>query len=309
MAEIEGQEPASPPGETETGQEQQAVTPPVDETQAIIDAASKAGEPAAPEDETGTEEAGTETEEKPAPYDQDPKWLAARQAEKNLQEILNENDIEDVEELKTMLNSGLKLSEILGDRDAQQLITDADTLKNYNEYWAEQKRLKEEETLDPDERADKYKKELDDFKQEQAAKESAHEQVEGAKDAIKGFNDRVEGVIETEGFDEGTAEIAKMFLGVNNPFNEVDIFDKKAVGSMAADGIEKFKAFVANVRQQAIDEYAAGKSGLTPITTTETPDKATVVTKKSIDPNLSVDEVFAQARDELLEAIGGGTSV
>lgn len=306
MAEIEGQESASPPGETETGQEQQAASPVVDEAQAIIDAATKAGEPAAPE---GEEKAGEETEEKPAPYDQDPKWLAARQAEKNLNELLKDNDIEDVEELKVMLNSGLKLSEILGDRDAKQLITDADTLKQYNEYWAEQKRKEEEETLDPDERAEKYKKELDDFKTEQAAKDSAQQQVEGAKDAIKGFNDRVENVIETQGFDEGTAEIAKMFLGVNNPFNEVDIFDKKAVGNMAADGVEKLKAFVANIEQKAIDKYAAGKSEITPITTTETPEKSTVVTKKTIDPNLSVDEVFAQARDELLEVIGGGKSV
>lgn len=304
--ELKGQESDSPTGETEPGQELKTDTPPVDTTQEIIDAASKAGEAAAP---TGEEEEATETEEKPAPYDQDPKWLAARAAEKNLNEVLAEHDIEDVEELKTMLNSGLKLSEILGDRDAKQLITDADTLKTYQEYWTEQERLKEEETLDPDERADKYKKELEDFKEGQAARDSAQQQVEGAKDAIKGFNDRVEGIIESQGFDEGTTEIAKMFLGVDNPFNEVDIFDKKAVGAMAADGVEKFKAFVANVRQLAIDEYAAGKSELTPITTTESPEKPTSITKKEIPKDASVDQVFAAARDELLEIITEGTGV
>ena len=130
--ETEGQESASPTDATETGQEQETVSPPVDETQQIIDAASKAGEAAAP---TGEEEETTETEEKPAPYDQDPKWLAARAAEKSLNDILLEHDIEDVDALKVMLNNDMKLSEILGDRDAKQLIQDADTLKQYQEYW------------------------------------------------------------------------------------------------------------------------------------------------------------------------------
>jgi hypothetical protein len=205
-----------------------------------------------------------------------------------------------------MLDNDMKLSEILGDRDARQLIQDADTLRQYKEYWAEQERLKEEETLDPDERADRYKKDLEDFKAKQAEKDAVNGQVIEAKVAIQEFNARVEGVIEKQDYDESTVEIAKMFLGVNNPFNEVDIFDKKAVRTMADAGVEKLGKFIADVRQKAIDEYAAGKSEITPITTTETPEETTVVKKKELPADASVDEVFAQARDELLEVISGG---
>lgn len=303
MAEEQGQEPGTPTGEEQPGQEQQAATPVVDETQAIIDAAAKAGEPATPEGEAGEQ---AEEEGKPAPYDQDPKWLAARAAQKSLDDILSEHDIEDADALRVMLDNDMKLSEILGDRDAKQLVQDADTLKQYQAYWAEQERLKEEEELNPDERADKYKKELEDHKRQQAEKEAAEGQVEGAKAAIQDFNTRVEGVVEKHGFDEDTAEFAKMYLGVNNPFNEVDIFDKKAVRIMADEGIIKVDTFLANVRQKAIDDYVAGKSEITPITPTETPEKE-AVKKKDIPKDASVDEVFAAARDELLEVITGGT--
>ncbi len=303
MAEEQGQQPDTPTGEEQSGQEQQVATPPADDTQQIIDAASKTGEPAAP---TGDEET-TEAEEKPAPYDQDPKWLAARAAEKNLNELLEDHDIDGVEELRSMLSAGMTISEILGDRDAKQLIQDADTLKTYQEYWTEQERLKEEETLDPDERADKYKKELEDHKRQQAEKDAADGQVIEAKVAIQDFNERVGGIIESQNFDEDTAEIAKMFLGVNNPFNEIDIFDKKAVRLMADEGVGKLTKFIADIKQKAIDEYAAGKSEITPITPTETPEKTPAVKKKEIPKDASVDQVFAQAKDELLELISGGS--
>ncbi len=298
MTEVnQGQVSESPTGVVaEPGQEQETETPAVDTTESIVKAASASEEPAA-----------SETDEKPAPYDQDPKWLAARAAEKSLQEILGDSDIEDVEALKVMLRNGMTLTEILGDRDAKQLIQDADTLKKYKEYWADQERLKEEEDLDPDELADKYKKELANVKKQQADKETEAGRVTAAKTAIENYNGRIGNIIEKQSFDEDTAEIAKMFLGVNNPFNDVDISDMKAVKDMATKGTERFTKFLDGVRQKAIDEYAAGKSKIIPITATETP-RGPGVEKKTLPKDASVEEVFASAKDELFELISGGTS-
>lgn len=294
--ENQGQVSDSPTGVAESGQEQETETPPVDTTESIVKAASESEESAA-----------SEKDDKPAPYDQDPKWLAARAAEKSLQEILSDSDIEDVEALKVMLKNGMTITEILGDRDAKQLIQDADTLKKYQEYWAEQERLKEEEDLDPDERAEKYKGELADVKRKQADKETEAGRVTAAKAAIENYNSRIGNIIEKQSFDEDTAEIAKMFLGVNNPFNDVDISDMKAVKDMATKGAERFTKFLTGVRQKAIDEYAAGKSKIIPITATETP-KGPGAEKKTLPKDASVDEVFAAAKDELFELISGGTS-
>ena len=62
------------------------------------------------------------------------------------------------------------------------------------------------------------------------------------------------------------------------------------------------------VQQQAIDDYVAGKSEITPISKTLAPDQTTVV-KKELPKDASPEQVFAAARDELLEKLTGGKSV
>jgi len=316
MAEIEGQESASPTDAAGTeGQEQlETAAPAGDTTDQIIKAASETEASAASEEAEGAEEAaaaaGEEKKpaEKPAPYDQDPKWLEARAAQKSFDEVLEQAGVDSKEELSALLETGMTLQEIVGERDAKQLVKDANTLTAYEKIWKEQERAKEEEGLDPDERADKYKKELDDYKTEQGAKETASKQVASSKQAITDFDDRVGSSVDKHEFDEATAEFAKTFLGVKNPFNEVDIFDKKAITAMANEGIDKVKAFVEVIQQQAVDNYVAGKSKITPISKTDAPDQTTVV-KKELPKDASPDQVFAAARDELLEKLTGGTSV
>ena len=312
--EKEGQESASPTDVTKTGQEQLETAPPADDsTEAIIKAASETEVTAASTDEEkakaekdAADKAAAEKAEKAPPYDQDPKWLAARAAEKNFNAILAEYDIDSAEDLKVMLNEGLQLQDIVGERDARKLIQDADTLKKYNEHWAEKERIKEEELLDPDERADKYKKELDDHKRQSAEeKESAH-QVEQARESIHDFNTRVEGLIDKQGYDENTAEIAKVFLGVNNPFNEVDILDGKAVREMVEGGVDKLGKFIANIQQKAVDEYAAGKSKLTAISPTTVHKEPDAVKPTELPDDATDEQVFAQAKNEILEMIDKG---
>jgi len=310
---IEGQESASPTDETKTGQELESASPADDSTEAIIKAASEKEASAASTDEEkakaekdAADKAAAEKAVKAPPYDQDPKWLAARAAEKNFNAILAEYDIDSADDLKVMLNEGMQLQEIVGSRDAKQLIQDADTLKKYNEHWAEKERIKEEEALDPDERADKYKKELEDHKRQSAEEKESAQQVEQAQDSIDGFNTRVEGLVDKQGFDEDTAEIAKVFLGVNNPFNEVDILDGKAVREMVEGGVDKLGKFLANVRQKAVDEYAAGKSKITPISPTTVHKEREAVKAKELPDDATEEQVFAQAKSEILEMIDEG---
>lgn len=316
MAEIEGQESASPTDAAKTeGQEQLETAPPAgDTTEQIIKAAEEKEASAASEEaERVAKEAAAageekKPEEKSAPYDQDPKWLEARAAQKSFDEILVQAGVDTKDELSALLDTGMTLQEIVGERDAKQIIKDANTLQVYKKHWDDQDRAKAEEALDPDERADKYKKELDDFKAEQVAKETASKQVDSSKQAIVDFDDRVGSSVEKREFSETMAEFTKTFLGVKNPFNEVDIFDKKAVTAMADEGIDKVEAFVKVVQQQAIDDYVAGKSEITPISKTLAPDQTTVV-KKELPKDASPEQVFAAARDELLEKLTGGKSV
>jgi hypothetical protein len=48
---------------------------------------------------------------------------------------------------------------------------------------------------------------------------------------------------------------AMEFMGVNNPFNEIDITDRKAINRMVADQKKKLEAF----KQSVIQDYIKGK--------------------------------------------------
>jgi len=306
-----GQESGSQTDEAKTGQEQKVETPATElsTTEQIVKAANEMEESAASK-ETETE-VKPDQEEKAAPYDQDPKWLKARAAEKSLTETLEAHGLESIEDLAEMIKKGESLKDILGTRDADQLTQDlqyAETHRKNLAFWEEKERREADEGLDPDERADKYKKAYEDLQSDQASRKAKTDQLEENKTLVKDFNDRVGKVVDNQGFDDNTAEIAKMLLGVENPFNTVDISDSKAVKAMADNGVKKLGDFVKAIQQDAIDKYAAGKSEFTPISPTETPEGTKVVKETKAPENESVEEGFARANKVLLELAKGGVS-
>lgn len=324
MAEDMGQIDGTPPVDTATTGQEKAAASPGSETDQILEALA-AGEKAEagkaalrkPDGEDGKAgkkdgaEGGAEggDKSKPLPYDQDPKWKAARAAEAKMEAILEKHGLDSIDELDDLIDGGASISEILGVRDAktltekiQQLTKDAEYLKEVKAYWAEQEAQRKRDELTPEERADMSEKQLKEYKDEQAAKARAAEEQLAIKQAISNYTEQVDKTIEAAGFDGEEAKIAKLFLGVDNPFNEVDITDKKAVREMAKNNASRFKTFLDSVRQQAVDDYAKGKSKIVPITPAATPAKETVE-KKKLPDSATVEDTFAAARDEMLEII------
>jgi len=314
MAEATGQEPGSQPGATETGQEQMvADSPSADLTDSIVQAARKMEESAASETVTEPVEEKPVTEtEKPLPYDQDPKWLSARAAEKRQGEILEKHGFEEADDLEAALDRGMTITEALGDRDAKKLLQDFTELKEWKDkvenYWAEQERTKAEEDLDPDELAAKYKQELADLKKAESDKFTEKQRLETAKSEIAAFNETITSAVEKQGFEEGAAEIAKLLMGVDNPFNTVDISDKKAVKAMAVNGAKKLSDFIATIKQSAIDEYSAGKSEFAPMSPVVETKPAVAAKDEEIPKELNVRESFGLTTKRLLEKLSGGLS-
>lgn len=315
MAEKTGQESGAQPGATETGQETKTEAPTVElsTTEQIVEAARKMEESAASK-ETETQSVKEEKEEKEkkaAPYDQDPKWKSARAAEKSLTEILKAHDLDGVEDLAEMIKSGQSLQDILGTRDADQLTQDlqyAETHRKNLAFWKAKELEKADQELDPDDRAEKYKKELADFKSQQADKELKSEEGESNKIDLANYIDRVEKIVDDQGFDNGAADIAKLLLGVDNPFNTVDISDMKAVRSMADSSVKKLGDFIKVVQQAAVDKYASGKSEFTPISSTESAAVTTTAVEIKVPENETVEEGFARVNKQLLEVAKGGVS-
>lgn len=303
--EIKGQETVTPPVDDKTGQKTGSASPTEDLTEKIIQAA-KAEEAAASE-----KKVKAEGKDKPPPYDQDPKWKKARAAEARVDKILEKHGLKSVDDIDFQLETGLTISEILGGRDAKKLIEDYESIRAWKDkvetYWKEQEQKKLEEEETPEETVARVKKEAADLKKQAADEKKRREETEGLKKAVADYNNIVDGIVEKEGLTKQDAEMAKLLLGVNNPFNEIDINDKSAVKKMAKENASKFKAFLDSVRQTAIDDYSKGKSKFIPISSTETPAKESV-SKKKLPDNATVDQTFEACRDELLSVLTGGIS-
>jgi len=312
MAEDKGQIDGAPTvAAVTTGQEKIAASPgsETDQILANLAADEKAEADKAEAGDENGKKAGAEGDDtKPPPYDQDPKWKAARAAQAKFESILEKHGI-DAEDLDALLESGSSVADILGARDAKtltstitQLKKDAEYLKEVKAYWAEQEAQKQKDELTPEQRAEMSEKQLKEYKAAQADEKKAKAEEASIKQALNSYTELVDKAIEASGLEGEDAAMAKLFLGVDNPFNEVDITDKKAVRDMAKANAAKLKTFLDGVRQKAVDEYAKGKSKFVPISKAETSAEETVK-KRGLAPGATVEEGFAQAHDEMMEIL------
>jgi exonuclease VII small subunit len=246
--------------------------------------------------------------DKPAPYDQDPKWKKARAAEAALDAILQEHGLLDIEELKAALASGQSLKQVLGARDAKKLLEDSDYLAKVRSHWDAEKTAKTREGESPDARIERLEKENAELQRAHTEFKSTVQTREHAQKVVQNYGSEVERVIGSLESPVPTTEkeLLTLFLGVNNPANMIDIEDQTAVRKMARDGIARFQTLVKNIKQSAIDEYAAGKSKLTVDTTKTGSVPVQSGARKPLDPKLSVDQAFDRANAEFLEVLQKG---
>jgi hypothetical protein len=250
---------------------------------------------------------------KPLPYDQDPKWKKAREAEKSLQDILQAHGLLNAEELKQALSEGLSLKQVLGDRDAKKLVEDSEYLAKVKQNWDQEKRSKEYENETPEQTIARLEREKEELRRGSEEFRSTVEEREHSKRILEGFKteiDNVLGVVESDTpLAEAEKALAKLYLGVDNPANMIDIEDRTAVRKMAQESLAKFQTLVLKIKQQAIDDYAAGKSKLSVDTTQKGSDtlkpKAQADQQSTRKP-ASVDEVFDKAGQEFYEILTKG---
>lgn len=307
---IEGQPSDSPTDTPEVTPGQEPADTPISETDQIIQAAEKMEKPAGSEEDPAKAADETVVDkdkgvDKPPPYDQDPKWKAARAAQKSLDDVLKANEFESIEDLKAAVDSGKTLQELLGDRDANQLIKDAAELKEIKAYWLEQEAVKKEEEEEPADTVERLKREKKELELQYSQKDAKEKEAKEIQATVDRFGKTVKKAVEDAGFEGESAEIAELFLGSNNPFNEVDITDPKAVKEMAKSGAEKLQRFIANVKQQAVDDYAKGKSDLIPITPSDAPAPDKIGKKVPLREGITVEEAFTDANEELIELAAG----
>ena len=272
-------------------------------------------EAASPPADTGAEDKGTPDPKvevevkdkgtpKPPPFDQDPKWKAARAAEKSLQGILEKHNLGSVDDLSSRLQQGQEISEILGNKDAAKLVEDSAYLGKVKNYWADQETQKLEEGETPDQTIARLKGDNANLREDFASKNAKRDETDASLGAIETFNSTVNTSIEgLEGMTPAEKAMLGIYLGVENPSNEIDIADTTAVKKITAEGTVKFQKFVAEVKQSAIDEYSQGKSKILPLSKTSTAPASKAVEKTPISKDATVQETFDAAKAEFLEVL------
>jgi hypothetical protein len=215
-------------------------------------------------------------EEEQLPFDKHPKWIAARQAEKSLQEIMEANEVDTPEELNALIESGTAiLGKGIDPEQIDELLAKAkerDEWVRYNEQRAELKRT-EEET--PEQTADRLRRENAKLK----AEHEASRQAESSDRLLKSYDKAVLSAVEEALGKDASKEIKEFyaeFMGVNNPFASIDISDKRQVQKMTKDNLKKVEAF----KQLVIKEHAEGKLKIPPVSPATT---ATTTASPRID--------------------------
>lgn len=220
------------------------------------------GQGAASPPAAGAEGDGTPTVEA-VPFDKNPKWIAAREAEKNLNSLLADNGYENIEAVVEALQTGRNLEGILGNRDLAQIIANSETYDRYQTHWANQDAEREAEGQTADDKVLVLEKRLNDLiagrdqeKREATEKEQNQMALDTFKSEVNSFLAK----------DETTPEEYRAFIsefsGVGNRYNEIEnISDKAQIRAMLPGQVKKVQDFA----QVVIKLYRDGKISIPPI--------------------------------------------
>lgn len=198
--------------------------------------------------------------------DKDPKLEAALEAKEKLDDLLETHGYDSLEDLSTAIQKSNDVATKLGKADLAEILEKASTLDKYNEYWAAEEISKKKTEEEPDESITRLEREIKALKSSKEKEDSDNKALEEASKAVKDFN------LEVTSFTEGQEEIPEEyrsftneFMGVNNPFNDIDITNKIAVRKMAKDGVKRVQDF----EQAVIKRYRDGKIKIPEMTKTE----------------------------------------
>src|SRR4030042_3499216 len=141
-------------------------------------------QPPAPSTDKTAQVAGSqpgEKKEESLPWDKDPRWKSARKAEQQLQSMVKANDLESIDDLVELVETGVRIRGKQVDVDElDSLIEKAKTLDKYEAYWKDQEEHRKRGEEDPqdtikrldDERKAKNREEKDRIEREKQAEKA-----------------------------------------------------------------------------------------------------------------------------------------
>lgn len=181
-----------------------------------------------------------------------------------LQSVLEENGCDTVEELLGLVNTGRQVKGLVQNVDEiKHLRERAKRLDKIEAYWESRKEADARKNEEPDQTIARLEKKLERERNSRLSVEQEKEETEAAKKALESYNKTVKDYVGT--LDDVPAKakpLLELFMGVDNPFNEVDISDPHAVKRMAKQLSKKW----GDLQKIIIDDYLAKKKDPPPIT-------------------------------------------
>jgi len=191
---------------------------------------------------------------KPVPYDKDPKWKAARKAERFLQQMMKDHEVDDPDDLVYLLKSGKAVHGKLNLDELDDILEEVTTFREYKKVWAQQAEAKRREDEEPNEMADRLTRENEDLKR----KLHLRDMDEVRQKDIKTFETTVAASIKElfPEVDHDEREYMKLVLGLGNSAIDANIDDKVALNKSIRGVLKKVEAH----DQKIIKDYLEGKS-------------------------------------------------
>jgi len=155
-----------------------------------------------------------------------------------------------------------------------EIVSKAEKLDRYEQYWAEQEMQRENEDLLPEDKVSKLEQRLDELIDKQESEKKAKTEREQAVAALNGFKSEVNSHLSKQDVPEEYQPFLAEYSGVDNRFNEVDITDKPGIRAMLNANIKRIQDF----EQAVIKRYRDGKiqipkiSETTPVDNTPKPE-------------------------------------
>ena len=220
-----------------------------------------------PEDEkvdsSTTEDAKENSSTSEKPWSKDPRFREDNEAYKlgkSVKGLLEANGLEDIEELKDLVQSGSKVKGKQVDLDnIDSILEKAKKADQWEKYWRDQRELQQRGMETPEQTIARLTQQHQEReKQEEWKRHAEKEKIESQR-AIQAYENEVVSQLESIDTSPEAREILAWALGKGNECNEINITDRRAVKKLVSDGHKKFETFVKTVKEQAIKDYIKGK--------------------------------------------------
>lgn len=251
------------------------------------------------DEKKGAKEGESPDAEKDMPWHKDPRFQKDLSLLKVAKALMEANGVEDVEELADMVEKGRKVKGKSVDLEKlDDIVAKAARLDQYEDYWEKQKQAKLRDE-DPDNYTKVLENKIKELEGRDKAKAEQEQAAKNAQNAVKFYERTVNEMLDDlEDFPKEQRGFISLVMGVQNPSNDIDITDRKAIKKTYTDILKSVKSFAEAMKQQGAEEYRKGKLEIPKVATT-TP--ATTQTEKKI----YLKDARKALMDKMMGAMGG----